>query len=129
MNDFYNIPNFDKNSVMYYFSENDIVKIEHHTVMYRIPYSKRTTWTTFKYGYNGKKINMPALRIKIVPGEEEDTEKKENVWHTIKPIRSNSSLHFQVIFPCTPSLETGIRILLVGTIRPKIIKREKMLSN
>ena len=115
------MPQFDKNSIVYYFSENDIVKIDHHTVMYRIPLSKRTTWTTFKYGYIGNKINMP-LRIKIVPNEIDDidnTEKKENVWYPIKPIRSTSFLSFQVTFPSLSSLQTGIRILLLGNILPK----------
>jgi hypothetical protein len=124
---------------MYYFSKNDIVKIDHHTVIYRIPHSKKTTWTTFKYGYIGNKLNMPQLSIKIISGEidqnatEQDTvdaiEKKENTWYSTKPIRSTSFLYFKVIFPCLPSLETGIRILLVGTIRPKIIKQKHMLSN
>ena len=124
------MPQFDKNSIVYYFSENDIVKIDHHTVMYRIPHSKRTTWTTFKYGYNGNKINR-QLRIKIVPNEigntdnTDNTEKKENVWHSIKPICSTSFLFFQVTFPDLSSLQTGIRILLMGTIRPK----KQTLSN
>lgn len=126
------MPQFDKNSVMYYFSENDIVKIDHHTVIYRIPHSKRTTWTSFKYGYIGNKIHMPALRIKMVSDEIDEInniEKKENVWYSIKPIRSTSFLYFQVIFPCLSSLQTGIRILLFGNIRPKIIKQKHMLSN
>jgi len=118
------MPQFDKNSIVYYFSDNDIVKIDHHTVMYRIPLSKRTTWTTFKYGYIGNKINRP-LRIKIVPDNIDNTEKKENVWHSIKPIRSTSFLSFQVTFPDLSSLQTGIRILLMGTIRPK----KQTLSN
>ena len=118
------MPQFDKNSIVYYFSENDIVKIDHYTVIYRIPHSKRTTWTTFKYGYVGNKINR-ALRIKIVPNEIDDidnidnTEKKENVWYPIKPIHSSSFFSFQVIFPNLSSLQTGIRILLMGTILPK----------
>jgi len=121
------MPQFDKNSIVYYFSENDIVKIDHHTVIYRIPHSKRTTWTTFKYGYIENKINRP-LRIKIVPneiGNIDNTEKKENVWYSIKPICSTSFLFFQVTFPDLSSLQTGIRILLMGTIRPK----KQTLSN
>jgi hypothetical protein len=118
------MPQFDKNSIVYYFSDNDIVKIDHHTVMYRIPLSKRTTWTTFKYGYIGNKINRP-LRIKIVPDNTDNTEKKENVWHSIKPIRSTLFLSFQVTFPDLSSLQTGIRILLMGTICPK----KQTLSN
>lgn len=129
------MPQFDKNSVMYYFSENDIVKIDHYTVMYRIPYSKRTTWTTFKYGYIGNKLNMPSLRIKIVSGEIDQNavdaidniEKKEDIWYSTPPIRSTPFHYFQVTFPCLPSMEKGIRILLMGTIRPKIIKQR--LSN
>ena len=120
------MPQFDKNSIVYYFSDNDIVKIDHHTVMYRIPLSKRTKWTTFKYGYIGNKINMPPLRIKIVPDDIANTEKIENVWHSIKPIRSTSFLYFQVTFPCLSSLQTGIRILLMGMIRPK---NKQTLSN
>ena len=131
---------FDKNSVMYYFSKNDIIQINHHTVLYHIPYLKRTTWTTFKYGYIGNKLNMPAPHItiiseivepEIVESEivESTNHKKENTWYSIKPIRSKTSLYFQVTFPCLQTLETGIRILLVGTIHPKIIKRNYKLSN
>lgn len=138
MDDFYHIPKFGKNSVMYYFSKNDIVKIDNYTIMYRIPHSKKTTWTTFKYGYIGNKLNTPLLDIKIVSGidheisyrhSENNDKKEENVWYSINPIRSCSSLYFQVTFPCIPSLEKGIRILLVGTIRPKNVKQNHMLSN
>jgi hypothetical protein len=126
---------FDKNSIMYYFSENDIVKINNTTVLYRIPYSKGTKWTTFKYGYIGKNINRPSLHIKIISkivdleSNEINQKKEENIWHSINPTRSKSFLYFQVTFPSLETLQTGIRILLIGTISPKMINQNIRLSN
>ena len=128
-----------KNSVVYYFSENDIIKRQNYTIMYRIPYSKNTSWNTFKYGYIGNKINIPELDIKIISEKTcsektcsetiDKINKKENVWYSINSVRSKPHLYFQVTFPCLQSLEKGIRILLVGTISQKNKNRDSILSN
>lgn len=132
-----NIHNALQSSIVYTFNNNDAIIDEDGSRLYKLPYSKNTFWTNFKYAVHGIKDTKPVqMAIKLITTANpnnynyyllQQEDKQPNTWYdTVWPIPSlklengvnSGGIYLKVAIPkdYTNDINFEFKISLLGYI-------------